>query len=183
MPSPIAHATVGYLIYEVVRSRWPQLELRQVGPIPGLLAVTTGLSLLPDADSAVGLLAGDFARFHNNATHSLLVGLGVALVVAGLLRWLRLGPIGPWFALTLLCYELHIVMDAFTIGRGVMLVWPLSGARYLAPVMLFYGFHWSQGLLSLRHVWTLLSELAFMVTMIVAVRAMRSWPLRGQPGH
>jgi hypothetical protein len=43
----------------------------------------------------------------------------------------------------------------------VMALWPLSEKRFLLPVPLFYGLHWSDGWLSLRHVWTVLTELAF----------------------
>jgi inner membrane protein len=66
-----------------------------------------------------------------------------------------------WFFLVLLCYQLHILADFLTFGRGVMLFWPLTEERYTSPILLFYGVHWSQGLFSLKHLWTLVSELAF----------------------
>jgi hypothetical protein len=84
MPSPLAHLAAGYTIYRLSRRHEPQPSLGRVGPLPGLLAVTAAFSLLPDIDSAVGLLLRDFGRFHNNATHSsccrrvLLSGLRLA---------------------------------------------------------------------------------------------------------
>jgi membrane-bound metal-dependent hydrolase YbcI (DUF457 family) len=75
MPSPIAHLTAGYVVYQLGRRYEPQPALRKIGPLPGLLLVTAIFSLLPDIDSAVGLLMRDFGRFHNNATHSLFAGV------------------------------------------------------------------------------------------------------------
>ena len=34
------------------------------------------------------------------------------------------------FALTLACYESHVVMDYFTVGRGVMALWPWTPERF-----------------------------------------------------
>ncbi len=53
-------------------------------------------------------------------------------------------------------------MDAFTIGRGVMILWPFSIDRYASPVSLFYGVHWSDGWVSVRHLWTMVTELALL---------------------
>jgi len=39
--------------------------------------------LSPDIDTALGVVAGDLVRFHNNVSHSLIFGLVVALVVGG----------------------------------------------------------------------------------------------------
>jgi hypothetical protein len=52
-------------------------------------------------------------------------------------------------------------MDAATVSRGVMALWPLTETRFLAPVTIFYGLHWSDGWISIRHLWTLLTELLF----------------------
>ncbi|NIV75262.1 MAG: hypothetical protein GWN37_10615, partial [Gammaproteobacteria bacterium] len=45
------------------------------------------------------------------------------------------------FLLTLVCYELHVLLDYLTVGRGVMLLWPLSAERFAPPIYLFYGLH------------------------------------------
>ncbi|HUM69857.1 MAG TPA: metal-dependent hydrolase, partial [Chloroflexota bacterium] len=137
-------------------------------PLPGLLLVTAGFSLLPDVDSVVGLLSGDFGRFHNNATHSLFVGTAVSLLFGAGMKWRRGRGFRFWSVVALACYSLHILMDAATWGRGVMALWPFTQNRFHFPFILFYGLHWSQGWLSARHLWTLLTETLFVV-LVVAV--------------
>ena len=88
MPSPIAHATMGYVVYAVCRSRMPQQGLTRIGSMPRLLMVTVGLSLIPDLDVVLGILMSDLGRFHNNVMNSLVLGVVVALGVGGLV-WLR----------------------------------------------------------------------------------------------
>jgi hypothetical protein len=51
-----------------------------------------------------------------------------------------------------------------------MAFWPFDMARYLLPFRLFYGFHWSDGLLSVRHIWTFLSEGVFAAVLLALVR-------------
>jgi membrane-bound metal-dependent hydrolase YbcI (DUF457 family) len=170
MPSPIAHLTAGYALYALSRAHQSEPAPGQIGPLPGLLAVTVGFSLLPDLDSIVGVLAGDFGRFHNNLTHSLLVGAAVALVFGAVMRAVRGGGFWFWFGVALASYELHVIMDWTTYGRGVMAWWPLTDARFQAPVFLFYGLHWSQGWLSTRHLRTLATELAFATVSLLALR-------------
>lgn len=161
MPSPIAHTTMGYLIYKIFQARRPKHSKGRLGLLPRLLLVMVGLSLLPDLDSVVGLLLRDFGRYHNNGSHSLFIGLAVAFVISGLVWWKKRSGVAYWFVVVLLCYQFHIILDFFTFGRGVMLFWPLSSARFASPLKLFYGFHWSDGLISINHVWTALSELGF----------------------
>jgi membrane-bound metal-dependent hydrolase YbcI (DUF457 family) len=170
MPSPIAHTTMGYVIHRLYRGRRPQPSLGRLGPLPGLLLVAAGVSLLPDLDSVAGLLWQDFGRFHNNGSHSLLAGLALALTAGGLVWWRKGSGFTYWFGFVLLCYQLHIVLDFFTVGRGVMLFWPLSSARLESPVKLFYGFHWSDGLVSINHIWTLLNELGFAFLAVLTLR-------------
>jgi membrane-bound metal-dependent hydrolase YbcI (DUF457 family) len=180
MPSPIAHLAAGYAIYSLSRTLSPQGELRQVGPFPGLLVFTAGLSLLPDIDSIAGLLTGDFGRFHNNLTHSLLLGLGIAFTIGVLMHWRRGSGFWYWMTLAGLCYDLHVVMDWTTDGRGVMALWPITAQRFLAPVTLFYGLHWSDGLFSERHLITLATELGFVALVLFVLHGI--WPrlIRGR---
>ena len=132
------------------------------------MGVATVLSLLPDLPSVIGLFTGDLAPFHNRQEHSLLAGLIVSSVVASIgslmtsTRWLR------WFALALSCYWLHIGMDYLTVGRGVMALWPWSDARFGSPIRLFYGLHWSEGWLSWRHLWTVITE-AILLSVVSAL--------------
>lgn len=161
MPSPIAHLTAGYLVYlssrrALARGAAPDAP----GAASRLLTVALGFSLLPDADSAAGLILGDFGRYHNNGAHSLLVGVAISLVFAALMAWRRQG-FRFCFLVAAVAYSLHVLMDAATISRGVMAFWPLSEQRFLSPVSLFYGLHWSDGWLSVRHLWTVVTELVF----------------------
>ena len=163
MPSPIAHAAVGYVIYRAFRSRKAVKYSFISGKIPLLLMATVGLSLLPDLDSIPGIIAGDFGRFHNAFTNSIFSGAGVALGIgAAVWLWKRSG-FRYWLTIALICYELHVLMDLFTVGRGVMLVWPLSSERIEPAVKLFYGLRWSEGVVSAHHLWTLVTELGFVV--------------------
>jgi inner membrane protein len=122
------------------------------------------VSLLPDIDSFAGILRGDFARFHNNITHSILVGILVAFVLAIFTRWIVKSGFWSWFTIGFLGYSLHVVMDYFTFGgRGVLLFWPISMQRFEAPVILFYGVRWSENLLNPVHISTLITEMIFVL--------------------
>lgn len=169
MPSPIAHLAAGYAIYHMSRSRIPHMKVEIIGPLAAPLVVAAGFSLLPDVDSLAGLLLGNFGRYHNNATHSLIVGLGVSLIFGGVMRIRERTGFCYWLSLSLLSYETHILMDSATISRGVMAFWPFIDERYLLPFRLFYGFHWSDGLLSVRHIWTFLTEGVFAAVLVAIV--------------
>ena len=169
MPSPLAHVTMGYALYRFHRHAYSR-QGQASGLDRRVLLAALGLSFLPDVDSALGLLTGEFARYHNNVSHSLAAGALAALAVGGLIWLRRRSGFGRWFALALASYWLHIAMDYFTSGRGVMALWPFSADRDAAPVSLFVGLHWSDGLLSVMHVWMLASELAFVVAVAVLLR-------------
>lgn len=169
MPSPIAHSAIGYAIYRQVKGRKTGVVQASVGPSIPLLMLTAGLSLLPDLDAVAGVVLGDFGRFHNNGTHSLLVGfaLGAGAGLGGwLLRWRRALH---WAWLVFICYQFHIIMDYFTVGRGVMLFWPISSVRFEAPAKLFYGLRWSHGVWSSEHLITLISELGFAALIVLVL--------------
>ncbi len=171
MPSPIAHAAMGYAIYRLQTARKPEKRQPLVGPFPRLLIFVLVFSQLPDLDFVPGLIfPGQFDRFHNTITNSLIVGFGVAVLV-GFGVWLRQRTdFWFWFTLVLLCYEVHVFMDFFTAGRGAMLFWPLTPERFEPPVKLFYGLHRSDGWLSIRHVWTLATEMAFSLLVFLLVK-------------
>ena len=131
-----------------------------------MLILAMGFSLLPDLDSVLGVFAQDFGRFHNNLSHSLIFGIAVSLLLAGLFSWLEKGRFVFWFSLLLLSYELHVVMDFLTYGRGVMAFWPFTAERFISPVLLFFGLHWSEGFFSFSHIITLVTELLFSLVML-----------------
>lgn len=165
MPSPIVHLAAGYAVYRVA-TRGPQ-DRR---PDPVLLTAVLVLSLLPDFDAGLGILLGDFGRYHNSQSHSLFVGLAVAAATVPLFTMAGSRRVGRWFVLVLVCYELHIVLDYFTWGRGVMALWPFTADRLTAPLWLFYGLHWSQGFVSPRHLVTLATEIPVAAVLVAAAR-------------
>lgn len=187
MPSPILHTTAGYMVYRIYRKRLPQYFLMSDRKIPKLLLVALIFSILPDVDTAVGILSGTFGTYHNNATHSLIVGLLVALFAGGLATLFSTYSFRMIFLVALLSYAAHILLDFFTIGRGVMALWPLSRQRFVSPLPLFYGLHWSDGVFSIRHLWTFLTESATAALFILALsyltsRYLRDRDLRGETG-
>lgn len=138
--------------------------------LPALLLVVAAavLSLLPDLDCVVGVAAGDFGRFHNNITHSFAFGAVVSLLVAVVLVSAVGKGTGPaWFLFAFTCYGLHVVMDYFTAGRGVMALWPFMSDRFGSPVCLFKGVKWATGLWSSQHLLTILNELLFVAALIL----------------
>jgi hypothetical protein len=165
LPSPLAHSAIGYLIYRGARNSG---DKRRLGPLPWLLLLTVGVSNLPDLDFVAGILFGDLWAYHNQITHSLVVGTGVSLLAAGLAWLLVRQSFGRWFAIFSLSYYLHIIMDFFTYKtRGIMLFWPLSDARFESPVKLFFGVRWSEGMFSASHLITLATELAFAALLLL----------------
>ena len=174
MPSPFAHAAVGYTLYRLTRSDTDKkitlsLPVFRSMDLPSSLLVSLGLSLAPDLDAIAGLAFHDMANFHNNGTHSLLVGAAVSLLVAFLAsRKARLqgaawrASFWRWFAIAFSSYGVHIFMDFLTRGgRGVRLLWPLVGARFIPVVEVFYGVDWGAGWFSVHHLVTFGTELIF----------------------
>ena len=155
---------MGYIIYRVFKNRVPENFNRVYVTLPLVLIFAIGVSLLPDFDSIAGILMGDFARYHNNITHSLFAGLLVAFLMAIFARLIVKAGFWIWFAIGFLGYSLHVVMDYFTLGgRGVMLFWPLSVERYESPVKLFFGVRWSESLLNPIHINTFFTEMIFVL--------------------
>lgn len=89
------------------------------------------IATLPDADlllRAIGVPAGDEPLAHRGASHSLIIGPGVAV-----LAWLA----GARFE-DGVCYGLsamsHGLLDTLSKSeRGVALAWPLSRRRFTSP--------------------------------------------------
>lgn len=168
MPSPIAHLSAGYAIYSYYKKRLPR-DPRHVWKIPLQLGLIAGLSMLPDLDVIPAILYRDMRAFHNNISHSLFVGIPVALLIAGIFHRQYRASFWLWFVICLLSYDIHILMDALTAERGVMMFWPLTDARFASPVRIFYGLQWGLGLFSIWHLWTLFTETVFSLIVIFAV--------------
>lgn len=172
MPSPIAHSTAAYAVYVAFSPAGDQFLPWSGHRFTRLFLLCIFLCLLPDFGSIFGLISGDFARYHNSWEHSLPTGFALALLLGAAVFLLGVGEFWRWFLIVLLCYESHVLMDYFTVGRGVMLFWPFSAERWSAPIKIFYGLHWSDGWWTVRHLWTAVTEITFAA---VCVCVLISW--------
>lgn len=168
MPSPIAHLGAGYAIYRYYKHKLPQ-DQSCFWRFPLQMAVVIGLSMLPDLDVIPAIIFRNMRAYHNNVSHSLLFGVPVALLIAGSFHRIYRSNFWLWFLICLLSYDLHVVMDALTAERGVMMLWPLSQHRFSSPIKIFYGLQWGLGWFSLWHLWTIFTELLFVVVIVQAV--------------
>ena len=174
MPSPLAHGIAAALIYEQERRRRGHVS-RFSKPDLVLLGAAGAFSVLPDLDAVAGVLMRDFGAYHNHGTHSLAFLAGVVVCAWLVARAVAPTATGAWIRLAFLGVGCHILMDFFTVGRGLKLLWPFCQWRFIAPIRLFYGLHWSQGLWSRMHITTFATELASMVFAA-------AWVLRRRPG-
>ena len=168
MPSPIAHLSVGYAIYRYYRNKLPEAGV-QVWKLPLQMIVVAGLSMLPDLDVIPAILFRDMQRYHNNFSHSFLFAIPVALLVAGIFHRIYRSNFWLWFAICLISYDVHVIMDALTAERGVMMFWPLTEARFASPIRIFYGLQWGLGWFSIWHLWTIFTEALFGSIVIFAM--------------
>ncbi|HLA97828.1 MAG TPA: metal-dependent hydrolase [Anaerolineales bacterium] len=182
MPSPFAHTAAGYLIYRCYKRKLPDGRVK-ILTIPFQLIVLAVLSLLPDLDALPGIIMGDLGRFHNNASHSLVVGGIAALIFSAAASRVYKSPMKVWFVVALTAYELHLVMDFFTGDRGVMLLWPLTATRFSSPIKLFVGLQWGKGLFSIWHLWTLFTEALFFLLILMLVNLSRWYIAKTRLAH
>lgn len=166
MPSPIAHLGAGYAIYRYYKSRLPQ-DPRRFWKFP--LQMVMGLSMVPDLDVIPAVIFRDMKAYHNNFSHSLIFAVPVAFLIAGIFHRIYRSNFWLWFVICLVSYDVHIIMDALTAERGVMMFWPLSQNRFVSPIRIFYGLQWGLGWFSSWHLWTIFTELVFAVVVIGAV--------------
>lgn len=154
------------------------------GPDRPRLAPTlafTALSMFPDLD----VLARAFGAgrgspwLHRGALHSLLVaaagGIAVALLSGGLGR-----PRARTAAAAALVAASHGLLDTFTRGgAGIMLLWPLSAERFLAPWRPLPAAPMGLSLLSPRGLDVLLLEALWFAPLL----AYALWPRTLTPGR
>lgn len=168
MPSPVAHLSMGLFLWFSLKPFLKNL----VAVLPrGEMVLWMGFlffSMFPDLDAVLGIITGDMGRYHNQGTHSLLVGITASLGMAYLGNRLFKGAgFRLWLLWILPAVMLHILMDTFCFGRGVKLAWPFSSDRVQAPMEIFGGLHWSEGLWSPSHIFTVIEELRFSLLLIL----------------
>lgn len=136
-------ASIGHVLVGLAAARAHDNRVESTSPLrsPRMRVVSAlafaQLSLLPDLDVIgfrFGVAYGD--QFgHRGASHSLLAAVLVGLAATPLLaRGLR-SPLVPT-ALTAIAVVLsHGLLDMLTDGGlGIAILWPLSDARFFAPV-------------------------------------------------
>lgn len=138
MPSPVAHALAGAAVYAALAPRGvPARDWR-----PWAVAVFAGGAA--DLDFLPGLLVGAPSLYHHWATHSIAAALAFTLLVTPLAAPV-LGSAGRRVAILGVAYGSHLGLDYLTVDRtvpqGIPLLWPLSDAVFLSPVLLFTDIH------------------------------------------
>ena len=167
MPSPIAHLGAGYAIYRYYKHKLPE-DRSRFWKFPLQLVMVAGLSMLPDLDVIPAIIFRDMQSYHNNFSHSLLVAIPVAFVIAIVFHRVYRSNFWLWFLISMVSYDVHVIMDALTAERGVMMFWPLTQARIASPIKIFYGLQWGLGWFSIWHLWTILTESIFGLIVIFA---------------
>lgn len=168
MPSPIAHLGVGYAIYRYYERRLPE-DPRRCWRVSLQMVMIAGLSMLPDLDVLLAIIFGDMWAYHNNFSHSLILGAPVAFLIAGIIHWKHRSDFWLWFVICLVSYDLHVIMDSLTAERGVMMFWPLTQTRFMSPIGIFYGLQWGLGWFSVWHLWTVFTESLFVIVVITGI--------------
>ena len=170
MPS-VGHVIVGLAVARLHAGPAP------LRPAPA--AALVALAMAPDVDFlARGLVAAGSPWLHRGALHSLPVCLLAAAAVA--LAWPRDPPGGRrrLFLAGALAAASHPLLDAVTWGgAGVMFLWPIDQARYLAPLHLLSAAPMGLGLLS-PHGLSLLRLEALVFSPLLAYAL---WPRRRDP--
>lgn len=134
MPTPVGHTLAAATLYLALSpAPRPWGEWRA-----GLLALAAASAA--DLDFVAGVVVGDWNRFHQGASHSLVVALGLGLGLASL----PLTSLGGWRRRALLFTALalsHLALDLVTRDArppyGIPLFWPFSSAYVHAPFSVF----------------------------------------------
>jgi membrane-bound metal-dependent hydrolase YbcI (DUF457 family) len=149
------------------------------------------LAVAPDLDVIPGLLVGQPALYHAEASHSLGAALAVSAAAAVLLRVVGLSFLAA-FLVGFLAYGSHLALDMVGVdGRppfGIPLLWPLSDMRFISPVPLLPGVRhaatastgtvdWLQALFSLRNVIAIGIEV-----LVTGPLLLLGWALRRRAG-
>ncbi len=160
MSSPVAHTSLILLLWPGLRARF-QNDISR--PRRVLLAIAVLAALMgPDFDLVIGLFVdAPLATYHNGGTHSFVGILAGGIVFAVIARMIVPLPMGPLLVVGTLAIASHILIDFFTYGRGLQLLWPLSQERIEAPFVLFRGVRHSSDVTIGTHLLNLLSDVLF----------------------
>lgn len=136
---------------------------------PKLALAGAALAVLPDAD-VVGFSIGvDYADpwGHRGATHAMAFAIMVAGAIASL--WREARSIGAFLFLAFAMAS-HGLLDTMTSGGlGIALLWPVSDARFFAPITPIRVSPIGADFFSARGLATLVSELMLVWLICLAV--------------
>lgn len=192
MPSPIAHSVAGF----VCASLLPPRVVQAVSPFIrsasvrflGLYGVLIGN--LPDFDF-LGQMIG--IGHHRGISHSLIAMLVVSAIAALLtfvylrvrhrLNQKRLATLTTLcFALTLVVYGSHLLLDYFTAGGpGMQLLQPFSDRYFQAARPIFPSVRHSEGLLYWGHLKTIGVEVVYSTIAFACLWGWQHWCDRNSP--
>lgn len=122
----LGHLAVGYAIAlraaRSPRTRSPSLGL--------LLVLVVAVAVIPDLDIPAAELG---LAEHRGGSHSLVMAAVMGGVVAVIARWRKQSAL-LWGAAAAVSMASHGVLDLFSQGPGVKLLWPFTDARFASSV-------------------------------------------------
>jgi inner membrane protein len=126
------------------------------------------VATVADLDFIPQIITGE--SFHRGLTHSLIFTLGFSLILAFILRkrWQFSYKQLAW--ITFILYGSHLVLDFFTEGRGIPLLYPFTENFFVSSITLFPGVHHSRGLWHYSHLIWICFELVYSVLLVWGVR-------------
>lgn len=136
---------------------------------PKLALAGAALAVLPDADVAGFAIGVDYADpwGHRGATHAMAFAMVVAGAFASL--WREARSIGAFLFLAFAMAS-HGLLNAMTSGGlGIALLWPISDARYFAPITPIRVSPIGADFFSARGLVTLMSEMTLVWLACLAV--------------
>jgi inner membrane protein len=176
--SPIGHALAGYSVYLISEAACKDAGQRSkyhLVWLPIFMAIAADLDFIP------GLVRGTPALYHQGVSHSFGAAVALSLAVASFAPVFR-HDFFRLFRLCFLSYLSHPIIDFFgpdgRLPYGIPLFWPMSDEHFLSPVALFRGMHhagsthgstleWISGIFSLRNVFAVIVEVAWMMPFIL----------------
>ena len=160
MPSPLAHSVSGYLLAKFVPLKHPQNSRFNKWCIQSLYPVF--VAVCPDFDFIPQIITGE--EYHRGATHSLLFGLLVSVILGFAVSYWSKYSYPQIFLLSAIAYGSHLVLDFFTAGgKGMQLFWGFTDSFYKSPIPIFPGIQYSRGLWHSSYLIPIGFELAYSV--------------------
>lgn len=186
MSSPIACSLAGYAVnnFFVTANKRDRLSL---------ILLCIFMANAADMDFLPGLLVGNPPLYHRGITHSLLFAFIFSIGIAGAYSAIRKKPFLAIFSLCFISYLTHLIIDFFAPYdthhepvHGLLLLWPISGARFISPVPVFVGMYhnaspspttlrWIESILSLPNLIAIVREIVLIMPFVFLGYLYRRW--------